>query len=155
MRPPAGLADRGGPAGGLHRPGTTGRTNRAVVGTGGSVGPHFAGHRYRRGVTENAAPAPGHGLRHTILGLLAGSGAHLIPILAGLIAAPFIRRHPGEGFQDLAAWLTVVLLAEALVAIAVIVIGIVQIVRGRTLFGGTMIATWLVLAVAAVLWARG
>ncbi len=96
---------------------------------------------YGAPVTESAPPPfRPVGL---IPGLLIGLGAHVLVIAAGFVASRVTRPSPGGGFEDLAAFLTVVLVAEIVVGLACLVVGTVLFVKGRRELGLGMAAGWL------------
>jgi hypothetical protein len=92
--------------------------------------------------------------RQTIGGIIAGVIAHGIPVAAAFITAQVVKRHPGEGFTDIAHVLTALLVAELVVAVAVVV-GFFVYVRGPwRRFAVSLVSTWAAIIVVVLTLAR-
>ncbi len=78
-----------------------------------------------------------------IVGALVGVVAQALVLGAAFLAGRLVKPQ-GGGFEDLVAVLSTLVVGEVVVALACLILGIVQIVRGKRDLGASLIAGWLV-----------
>lgn len=76
-----------------------------------------------------------------LLGVLAGIGAHAVVIGAAFLAGRLAG--PGEGFEDLATVVSILLLGEIGVFIGALVLAVVLFVKRRRDLGAGILLGWL------------
>lgn len=81
--------------------------------------------------------------RDAVIGVAIGLGAHAVVIGLAFLSGTVVEPSPGNGWEDLVAVITALLVGEAIVALACIVVGTVLIVRGRRALGIGLLAAWL------------
>jgi hypothetical protein len=82
-------------------------------------------------------------VRDAVIGVAIGLGAHLVVYGLAFLAGALVE--PGQdGWEDLVAVVGTLLVGEALVAVAAIVVGVMLIVRGRRALGAGLLVAWLV-----------
>jgi hypothetical protein len=79
-----------------------------------------------------------------------GIAGHGLAFGAAFLAARLVRPSPGGGFEDLAAAVVTLIVVE----VAVLLAGVVLVVRGRRDLGGGLIVGWVLGAVASWLLIR-
>jgi len=82
-------------------------------------------------------------VRDAVIGAAIGLGAHLVVFGLAFVAGSVVKPSAGDGWEDLVAVITALLVGEAVVALACIVVGTVLIVRGRRALGIGLLAAWL------------
>jgi hypothetical protein len=78
-----------------------------------------------------------------LLGALAAIGGHLLAAAAAWIAGRVVEPSSGGGFEDIAAVVGVLMLAEIIVFIAALVASIVLFVRGRRDLATGVVVGWI------------
>jgi hypothetical protein len=101
-------------------------------------------------VTETSAPSP----RRAIVGALIGLGSHALVAAAAFVAGRVVQPSAGGGFDDLAAVALVLLLAEIVVGLGCLAVGIVVFVKGERDLGLGLVGGWLVGLIAGFILLR-
>ena len=79
-----------------------------------------------------------------IVGVIIGVFAQALVLGAAAFLAGRLVKPQGGGFEDLAAVLSTLVIGEVVVALSCLIVGIVQIVRGKRDLGAGLIVGWLV-----------
>ena len=82
-------------------------------------------------------------VRDAVIGVAIGLAAHAVVFGLAIVAGTVVEPSAGGGWEDLVAVITTVLVGEAIVALACLIVGVVLIVRGRRALGIGLLAAWL------------